>query len=119
MDFKLLSFINIVTTKDQQLHSLKQMLVIHSADSLLLAGIQVVPGRMILSHSYSLSTSKPNILLLILTSMLSIAIHHMVLHLVMASPSVYMTTRIVTLVVMSKVHIITTSLFMQMGMNQY
>jgi hypothetical protein len=87
MDFKLLSFINFVTEKDLQLHSLKHKLVIHSVDSLLLAGIQVVVTRMILSHSYSLSTSKPNTLLLITTSMLYFAIHHMVLHLVIAIPS--------------------------------
>jgi hypothetical protein len=119
MDFKLPTFINCVTTEGLQLLSLKHLLDIHSVDSLLLTGNQVVVTRMILSHSYSLSTSKPNTLLLILTHMLSIAIHHMGLHLVMAITSVYKITPMVGVIIMSLVHIITTSLFMQMGMNQY
>jgi hypothetical protein len=110
MDFKLLNFMSYAITKDLLLLLLKLSLAIHLEGSLLLAGIQLLTTtRMILSHSYSLSISKPNTLLLITTGMLSIAIQIEVLHLVMASPSVYMTTRIVTLVVMSVVVMHTTS----------
>jgi hypothetical protein len=87
MDFKQLNFMSYAITKDLLLLLLKLKLAIHLEGSLQLAGIQVTSTRMILSHSYSLSTSKPNILLSILTSMLSIAIHHMVLHLVIPMAS--------------------------------
>jgi hypothetical protein len=83
MDFKLPTFTNFVTTEALQLHSFKQLLDIHSVDSLLRAGIQQLrTTRMILYHSYSLSTSKPNTLLLLITNMLSIVLQGMVLHLV-------------------------------------
>jgi hypothetical protein len=118
MDFKQLTSINFVITKGLQLLSLKQLLDILSVDSLLLAGIQVVTGRMILSHFYSLSTSKPNILLLRTTSMLSIVVHHMVLYLVTIT-SVYVTTRMVTQIVMFAMIYVTTFLQVQMGMIQY
>ena len=119
MDFKQLNFMSYAITKDLLLLLLKLLPAIHLEGSLLLTGIQVTPGRMILSHSYSLSTSKPNTLLLKIMGMLSIVIHHMVLHLGMAIPSKYMTTRIVTLVVMSVVVMNTTSLQQQMGRIQY
>jgi hypothetical protein len=120
MDFKQLNFMLYATIKDLLLLLLRLSLAIHLEGSLLLTGIQQLrTTRMILSHSYSLSTSKQNILLLKITSMLSIAIHHMVLDLVMGVQSLYLTTRIVTLVVMLMVVMHTTSLRVQMAIIQY
>ena len=50
---------------------------------------------------------------------LSIAIHHMVLHLVMAITSVYMITLMVEVIIMSVAVMHTTSLMVQMALIQY
>ncbi len=121
MAFKLLNFMLCVTTKDQHLLSFKLLLVIHLEDSLLKVGTQVVDIKMILNPSYSLSTSKPNILFPIISSMLPFALHHMVLYLVVVLiiTSLYTTIRIVTPAVMSAVVMYTTSLSVLMAAIQY
>jgi hypothetical protein len=121
MVFKLLNFMSCAIKKDQLLLLLKLLLVIHLEGSLLLAGILVTSTRMILSHSYSLLTSKPNTLLLVVTSMPSIVVRHLALGLVVpvTIASLYMKTRMLALVVMSDRVMNTTFLQVQMGIIQY
>ena len=104
MDLKQLNFIVFVIIRDLLLPWFTQQPVTYLVDSQLPVGIQVMLTKMTLNHFCFHSIRKPNTLLMTcIISLLSFAIHHSVLHLVMAMTSMYLTTQIRTVAVKSVV----------------